>query len=516
MKSILLSILSGLLLILCFPRFDIGYLAWFAMVPLLIAIKGKGLKTAFGICFLAGMISNPGIFYWFKLIKGVGWIEFMSLGIYLSSCYFGLFGLALNLVSKRTKLPLIVTAPVIWVSLEYARSYAGFLEFPWMLMGHSQYLNLPIIQISAFTGVYGISFLIVMVNVAISEVIHNRTKAFKPIVATIIIVGISLLYGFSVITKEQGRDTIKITVIQGNVPQLVKWKPEFKKLNFEKYERLTKEALNNSNTSLVVWTESAVQGRFKYSPFLLSAVSTLVRQTQTHFLIGNTQNPKFSSKDSKNKRLGKKKYDSVSLFSPRGHIEEEYHRIILFPFTQYLPCKDWFPWPSNYISRSRNYSPGNEYTIFNLNGVKFGTTICAENTFPEHFRQFVKNGANFMVNITNEARLGETAAPYQVAVTSVFRAVENRISIARSANTGISCFIGPYGKIVGRVHDRNGKETFVEGYLTKEVPISYERTFYTMFGDVFIYMNLIMTAFMIGLSFVKGKILKHKDTKNDG
>jgi apolipoprotein N-acyltransferase len=96
------------------------------MVPLLIAIKGKGLKYAFGLCLVAGMVSNPGIFYWFKFVKGVGWIEFTLIDIYLSSCYFGLFGLGLNFISKRTKLPLIVTAPVLWVTLEYARSNAGF------------------------------------------------------------------------------------------------------------------------------------------------------------------------------------------------------------------------------------------------------------------------------------------------------------------------------------------------------------------------------------------------------
>jgi apolipoprotein N-acyltransferase len=116
MKSILLAFLSGLLLILCFPRFDIEYLAWFAMVPLFIAIKDKSLKSAFGLCFFTGTIFYIGVFYFFKLIKGVSWIEFVLVGMLLLSCYYGLFGLGLNFVSKKTRLPLIIVAPVLWVT----------------------------------------------------------------------------------------------------------------------------------------------------------------------------------------------------------------------------------------------------------------------------------------------------------------------------------------------------------------------------------------------------------------
>lgn len=500
MKPILLSILSALLLILCFPRFDIEYLAWFALVPLLIAIKGKGLKSAFGLCFLAGMISNPGVFYWFRLVKGVGWTEFILIDIYLSFCYFGLFGLGLNLVTKKTRLPSIVTAPVLWVTLEYARSYAGIVAHPEMLMSHSQYLNLPIIQISAFTGAYGVSFLIVMVNVAISDLIHNRSRAFKPIIATIIVLGISLAYGFSVIPKEPGKDTVSITVIQPNIPQAIKWKPEFREQHLRKHVRLSKEASNNGNASLIIWPEASVQ-YFRHDLYALQTISTLARNAQTYLLFGSSENPKYGSMVFRKKNS----LNSAFLVSPGGKIKEQYNRIHLVPFTEYVPYKDSFPWPSRLVSKAGNFISGTEYTIFNLDEAKFGVVICTENTFPSLFRQFVKRGANFMVNIGNEARLGETTAPHQLAAISVFRAVENRTAIARSINTGISCFIDPHGKIMGRVHDHNNKSTFVEGYLTKEIPLSHKKTFYTKYGDVFVYMNLIMAAFMFALCFFKSK-----------
>ncbi len=506
MKSILLSILSGLLLILCFPRFDIEYLAWFALVPLLLAIRGRSLKSAFSLCFLAGFIFYWGVFLWFKSIERVSWIDFTSIVIGLSFCYYGPFGLCLNFISKRTKFSSIITAPVLWISLEYVRSHAGIVAHPQMLLGHSQHLNLPIIQISALTGAYGVSFLIVMVNVAISEVIHDRSKTFKPIIATVIILGISLVYGLSVITKGPGMDNVSITVVQANLPLGIKWQWKFRKHNLQKHVRLTKEASNNDNTSLIVWQESAVQGSFIQDSYLVRAISTLARETEKHLLFGSAQQPKFGSRKFKSEN----RFNSAFLISPAGKIVGQYNKIRLLPFNEYLPYKDVFPWPSKFVHKAGNFIHGTKYTIFNLDGARFGVTICWENTYPGLFRQFVKNGANFIVNITNAAHGGDTSVPYQMAAMSTFRAVENRISVVRCANTGISCFIDPYGKIIGTVHDHNNKETFVEGYLTKEIPLSHKRTFYTMYGDVFVYMNLIMATFMLALCFLKSKGLGTK------
>ncbi len=502
MKSILLAILSGLLLIPCFPKFDLGFLAWFALVPLLIAIKDKSLKSSFGLCFFTGIFFYGGVFYWFKLVKHVSLIDFTSVVIYLSICYFGFFGLSLNLIIKKTRIPSIVTAPVLWVTLEYGRSYAGFVAHPQMLMGHSQYFNLPIIQISSFTGVYGISFLIIMVNVAISDVIHDWSKALKPIIATITVLGISLTYGLSIITSERGSENISITIVQGNISPEDKWKPKFREQHINKHILLTKNTLeNNINTSLIVWPEAAIQGSFRKDLYYVRAVSTLVKDTKIHLLFGSSQNPKYGSSGYGTEKM----FNSAFMVSPAGKIVGQYNKIHLLPFAEYLPYKGSFPWPSRFVSNAGNFIPGDEYTIFNLDGARFGVTICWENIYPELFRQFVKRGANFMINITNEARLGDTSAPYQFAAISTFRAVENGVSVVRSGNTGVSCFVDPCGRIIGKVHDHNNKETFIEGYLTMNVPLSYERTFYTRYGDVFIYLNLFAAVFMIGLSFFRRK-----------
>ncbi len=498
MKAILFSVLSGLLLILCFPRYDIEYLAWIAMVPLLIAIKDKNLKSAFGLCLIAGILFYTCVFYYFSLVKGVSLIDFALVVLYLSLCYFGLFGFCLNLVSRRTILSPVITAPVLWVSLEYVRSYAGIVSHPMMLMGHSQYLNLPIIQISSFTGVYGVSFLIIMVNVAVCEIIHNRSNAFKPIIATIIVSGISLIYGFGVITKEPVGDNVRISVAQPNIPTDVKWKHESRKQNLKKMMQMTREIERKENPSLIVWPETAVQGSFRNELYLSNTISSLTKEIGTRLLFGNAQHPKHGSRELRKE----KKYNSAFLISPEGKIEGQYNKIHLLPFAEYLPYKDSLPWPSKYVSSAGNFISGDEYTIFNHDEARFGTIICWESFYPELFRQFVKRGADFMINITNEGLLGEDHS-YKIMAQNVFRTVENRVSLVRCGNTGISCFIDPYGDIMGSVHDCNGKKVSVEGHLTMEVPLSHERTFYTVYGDVFIYMNMTMAVLLIGLSFFR-------------
>jgi apolipoprotein N-acyltransferase len=147
--------------------------------------------------------------------------------------------------------------------------------------------------------------------------------------------------------------------------------------------------------------------------------------------------------------------------------------------------------------------PGTEHTIFSLDSYRFGVTICWEAIFPDFFRRFVRQGTDFMVNITNESLFGESEAPYQFLSMIVFRAVENHISIARSAYTGISGFIDPNGRIIGTVNTNN-KVIFVEGFLSRPIPLSRQPTFYTNFGDVFAFTCMAIAT--VGLLVSIGRL----------
>jgi apolipoprotein N-acyltransferase len=175
----------------------------------------------------------------------------------------------------------------------------------------------------------------------------------------------------------------------------------------------------------------------------------------------------------------------------------------LVPFGEQIPYEDSISWPSFIVPEDKKTFeiPGREYTVFKLGEIGFGAVICWEVVFPDLFREFVKRGANFMVNLTNEGWFGDSAAPYQMAAINAFRAVENRVPVARAANTGISCFIDQFGRITGRVSN-NGKDTFVEGYLTQPIRASDEKTFYTRYGDVFVWICLLISMGFLLLAFL--------------
>ena len=196
-----------------------------------------------------------------------------SSGVYLGA-YWGLFGLALNFLTRRGGLSPVLTAPVIWVSMEYLRSHAGFLALPWALLGQSQYQLLPVIQMAAFTGVYGISFVIVMVNALLSEILlalvtgsrgspsRGEMRLLPYALATLGVVTVSLLYGFWTLSAKPAGDGIKTGLIQGNIPQAIKWQNQYRTMILEKYGRLTTQAAQADHPTLIVWPESAIPGAF--------------------------------------------------------------------------------------------------------------------------------------------------------------------------------------------------------------------------------------------------------------
>jgi len=270
----------------------------------------------------------------------------------------------------------------------------------------------------------------------------------------------------------------------------------------QKYTDLTRKALKDQ-PQLIVWPEAATPGFVLKHMSLHQQITSLVKEAKTYFLIGSSEYPKFAKSSSLNpKDIG----NTALFYTPKGKIVGQYLKIHLVPFGEYVPYEGIIPWPNFIVPKDKgSYGiPGKKFTLFGIDGSKFGVLICWEIVFPELFREFVKNGANFMINVTNEGWFGKTAAPYQMAAVNVFRAVENRIAVARAANTGISCFIDPYGRITGRVKN-NDTDIFVEGYLTQKIPLAYERTFYTINGDIFVYLVLSITILMIAITVLRPK-----------
>jgi apolipoprotein N-acyltransferase len=508
-------VLSGALLVLAFPDYDLAWLAWVGLVPLLLTIYRRSLAYAFFSSFACGLIFFAGVFNFMLEIPGYMIYHQAILVIFLG-LYFGVFGLIVCFISNRLGGAFgQIAAPFVWVSFEYVRSNLGFMALPWALLAHSQYQYLTIIQVSSLAGAYSVSFLLVLVNSTIAAGILTflllskspkhpdyvplpREGTVTLILATIVLAGLSFLYGKVELSKPVDGKRIRVSVVQGNIDREKKGNPrKHAKFIFQKYANLTKKAALD-RPALIVWPEAATPGFILKNVKLLKQMRILVGQTKTHFLVGSSEYAKFSKVTLKRGKIG----NSALFFSPKEKVIGQYLKIRLLPFGEYVPYKDFIPWPHFIVPKEKKSweVPGRKYMLFEVDGARFGVLICWEVVFPELVRKFLNSGANLMINISNEGWFGG-AEPYQMLAINVYRAVENRISLARTTNTGISCFIDRYGRVTGRVRN-NDKEIFVEGYLTQETTLLQKRSFYTNYGYLFVYLTLIVTCFLIALSLL--------------
>ena len=534
--SLLVPALTGVLTALAFPNYHFDWLAWIAFVPLLLGIRGRKPCQAFFLCWFCGVIFFLGITpWWIKEFQFVS-IFASGLGYLYLGFYFGLFGLFLSLFLRRSKLPLLIAAPV-WVVFEYLRSNLSFLAFPWALLGHTQYLNLPLIQMASFTGVYGVSFIIMLANAAIADVLAclfspspsslspafagtlragRRQRRggfdFNPLYRGGISLGIILvlwIVGVQAIPRNLFGKPFSVAVVQGNIPQKIKWDRQYREQIISQYESLTEEAAK-SKPQLIVWPEASTPGFVLTDHSLLRRMGSLITRLNSYFLIGSAEYPKFFKASSKRKLSPG---NAALCFSSEGKILGQYLKIRLVPFGEYIPYDKIIPWPDFIVQRGKRKFEiaGNEATLFRVDGIQFGTLICWEVLFPDLTRNLVNKGANFVINLTNEAWFGKIAFPYQMLSSCVFRAVENRVNLVRCANTGISCFIDPYGRITGRVTN-GGEDIFVSGTLTRKILIFPPGTFYTRQGDLLVYGSIAFLLIIVVWTCIKriGPLVRRK------
>ena len=511
-------VLSGVLLFGAFPGYDVWWLAWLSLVPLLLAISGRKPISGFLLSFLCGFTCYQLAFKWMFEVAAYTFLLHTIVCLY-RGLYLGVFGLVFNFVCRRTgATAAFLAAPFIWVSLEYSLTHMGFMAHPWTLLSHSQYSHPFIIQISSFTGAYGVSFLIAMVNSAIAAGILYLISAFQgvnlPIKAAIskrgaisisgvaLTLGIlSLLYSQVSFSKSILGEKIKLAVVQGNIDQKMKW--DKKKVSFIKntYTSLTNDALREKPL-LIIWPETSTPGSISRDAGLYLWVKRMAVRSKTDLLLGSGSHEKF-----KIKGATKTQYRNSAFLIQKNRKAklQQYDKIKLVPFGEYLPVRETVPWSWIGLPDMVDYLPGKEFAVFEGPGFRFGVTICWETIFPDLFRKFVKNGAQLMINLTNEAWFGKTAAPYQALSTSVFRAVENRVFVVRCANTGISCFIDPHGRVVDRVKDASGQDLFVRGVLVGSVLPMDSKTIYTRYGDWFAWLCIFCSMSFLAVAIFRKK-----------
>ncbi|MBW2437147.1 MAG: apolipoprotein N-acyltransferase [Deltaproteobacteria bacterium] len=507
--NMLLAALSGLLLTGAFPKIGLDWLVWFALVPLLAAIANLPVRQSFRMGFITGLVHYLSLLYWVvPVMRTYGYLP-----LYLSVVILFLFAAVLSFfpavfsmtlaATGITPLRCLITMPLLWVALEYIRTFI-FTGFPWALLGHSQYLRHHLIQIADLFGAYGVSFLIALGNLAVFltiTFISRKTWHSRPVLKSLVI-GASVVFaaGFFLTwiygawrikatdNLMAATPTARVAVIQGNIDQSLKWDPDFQNVTIKTYNRLSLAA-KSENPDMIVWPESATPFFLFYDQRPTETVLAGIQKAGVDFLIGS---PSFIRRDE-----SVIYHNSAYLINPGTKNISKYDKAHLVPYGEYVPFKRWLPFLGKVVAQVGDFRPGKPGKTLPWKKNAIGVQICYEIIFPGLSRAMVKNDAVLLINITNDAWFGTTSGPYQHFSMTIFRAVENRRALVRAANTGISGFIDPVGRILAST------PLLEEAAVTRTLPLIHKKTVYTRFGDLLALACLASTMFVILLEFGK-------------
>lgn len=438
--DLVLVVSSGLFLISAFPKFDLYLLAYAALVPLLISIRrARSLADAATCGFIGGFIFFGGALYWINILsKWAGlWVNlaWVVLAVF-QALFMVLFAVALKWSYARCPKYSLVSAPLIWVTIEWIRSLGPYGVTGGGL-GYCQADLLPILQVASIFSVYGISFLVVFINEAIAKAIVERRSRYVCMAALIFV----LAYGFGHYRisgdKDPGRP-LRVAVIQADIAQDVKLDFGLAYQIVEAHESLSRKALTDK-PEVIIWPETAVTTYLFESNRILPQIKKLVRESRSFYLIGTPY------------REDGRIYNSVVAFSRSGELLGRYDKQRLVPFGEYLPLRPLFYrlFQENPLF-AEDYNSNPKPRIIDLGIVRIGVVVCFESTFPYIVRDRVKRGAQFILVTTNDAWFYDTAALYQHLQAARMRAVENKMYVVQAANTGISAIIDPLGRVLKR------------------------------------------------------------------
>ena len=500
----LLAVASGLLQILIFPRPNLYWLCWIALAPLMYALLRAREADAtelltdetdsflvparawqgFLLGWTSGTIFYFGTCYWvYSVMHSYGGlppaVSFLLLALF--SLYIGLhhgiFG-ALMAVAGRSRAGFsrkaLVLAPFLWVAVELLRSYV--VSFPWALLGTAQIDNLPLARLASVTGVYGVSFEIVLVNTvfAATMLVHRKRRVPMLVAA---LTGAIALQATVLVKVEPSEVEAHASLVQQNVPIEREW-------SFDEYKKLTDDlsavsvapsaAKDASIAPLIVWPESSAP--FETNDEVFPKETAALARKQKSWLLAGALAVQPGTKSDEEKQF----FNSAVLVSPAGSPTQRYDKVHLVPWGEYVPYSWAFGFAKSLTHEVGLFSPGGaERAPLDVGKHRYGVFICYESVFPHEVRRFAEHGAEVFVNISNDGWFGDSGAPWQHLNMARMRAVENHRWLLRCTNTGVTASIDPLGRVVA-VAPRNQRVVLDAPY-----GLMSDMTFYTRYGDWF-------------------------------
>jgi apolipoprotein N-acyltransferase len=493
------SIVSAVLLVLSFPDFNFWPLAWVALIPLLLLVaQPTNLRRPFILGWLFGTVFFYGSCYWltYSMIHTGGisaWLAFPLLlpGAVLMGIFPALFGLALGYAIRKWGPIAVLMAPFLWVALEWGRlEITGQL---WNAIAYSQAYHPALIQSARWGGVYLVGFLIVAVNAAVSLMVLQRTARTLLIgAAVVLLVGVALLVSSPpASSQDPAKEPAEATVIaiQPNVPMTIIKSPEEVRMLTTRHFETSNTALrflsNDGTPRLVIWPESPMNFAYGSDVQLRALLASFAKANHTSVLLNSQE---LAPNDGV--------YNSALLINQEGNVVTQYDKIRLLPFGEYVPLPQWLPGASLIRAIVGDFTPGTHYRLMPVGTVRAGVFICIESAYPSIARRFAGEGADVLINISNDGYLGPTAVMKQHLANAVFRAVENDRPVLRVTNTGITAFITQRGEV------RDATRGFTpEVRIWKIAQSDKTSTFYTKHGDLFPAACAIFSLLILGLSF---------------
>lgn len=472
------------------------------MTPLVVAVVRDAsipARRAFLLGLLTGAVYFWGALYWlvatmttFGGLPVAGAIFAAGLLVAYLSLFPAAFALILGRVHRRFGRRALLLAPSIWVTTELGRQYV-WDGFPWTLLGYSQVTVLPIAQIASVVGVYGLSALLAAVGTAIALVlVEPSARAWRAVGLTLaLVVGIGIwgharLKSSALLTHGT---PVRVAVLQGNIPQDEKWDPTNRGTITDRYISMTRQALADGAT-FIMWPESATPVPFEQDIIGGSAIRRLAVQAKATLLVGSDQVEPIKTA-APGEKAQARYYNAAFLVKPDGTVGAVYRKMHLVPFGEYVPLQSVFFFAGPIIGAVADFSsftPGTVPVLLPVGDHLASTAICYEVIYPDLIRRFVQDGSELLTTITNDAWYGATSAAYQHWDQASMRAIEEGRYLARAANTGISGFVDPYGRVLAKT------PLFRQATVVQEVRFITDRTIYSRIGDLVAWVSLVLTA----------------------
>ena len=472
---------------------DLGLLcAWLSPLCLLRALEGLAPARAARRGFLAGLLAHAAIFHWIYVVTvryghappPVGVVAPVGLAAYVAAFTAGFAGANAWLGARGLASPFAIAA--LWTCFDHLRSFV-LTGFPWATLGYAQHASPALLGLAPYTGVYGLSFVTALGAAGLDAAWRDRRAAGRPGRAALAALGaVAALHAAGLAShltaREDGAGSVRVAVLQGNIDQGVKWSREWFEATLAAYVELTREAAA-AGAELVVWPETAVPAAIETGEREIDLLSDLARETRVALVVGAV-----GIEPSAPGGLPRV-YDSAFVVTPAGAVEDRYDKTQLVPFGEYVPFQELLGF-LRAVARgiaATGVTAGEapravEVPLPGPGGRRLsaGVPICYELLFPDLVRRFVRDGAELLLAITNDAWYGRTGAPYQFLAITALRSAETGLWTARAANTGVSAIIDGRGRV------RSETRIFERAWLVADVPVrpaSDGGTFYVRHGD---------------------------------